>query len=142
MKRSALMFVVFVLTAVVTSGCGGGSKVETAKVSGTVQLDGKPLDGAEVNFVAEEYAGIATTDSSGNFELEAQPGENTVFISKYEGADPSFDETMISESDTGGPAEGPKQMVPEKYSDASKTELKFTVPDDGSTDANFDLSTK
>ncbi len=121
-------------------GCGpsGRPKIETAPVSGSVQVDGKPLANAKVNFLTKEYAGIAETDASGNFQMEAQPGENTVYIVKY--TDPNFDETMIGGSDTPGSA--PKQLLPEKFSDAAKSELKFTVPDSGSTDANFDLKTR
>lgn len=121
-------------------GCGpsGRPKIQTAPVSGTVQVDGKPLANAKVNFLTKEYAGIAETDANGNFQMEAQPGENTVYIVKY--SDPNFDETMIGGSDTPGSA--PKQVLPEKFSDAAKSELRFTVPDGGSTEANFDLKSR
>jgi len=123
-------------------GCApqGRTKVKTAKVSGTVTLDGNALVGAQVNFNGQEFAGIATTDSAGHYEMEAQPGENKVFIVKYEGMDdPDFDPTEVGAGDAGGGG-GPKQLVPEKYSDEAKSELKFTVPDDGADDANFDLT--
>lgn len=94
-----------------------------------------------MNFSAAEYAGIATADASGKFELEAQPGENTVYIRKYEGISGSFDETMLSEGDAAGGG-GPKQLVPPKYSDPAKTELKFSVPEDGTDSASFDLTSK
>ncbi|MBI2480803.1 MAG: hypothetical protein HYV60_19900 [Planctomycetia bacterium] len=114
--------------------------MKTAKIAGTVQLDGKPLADAQVNFLAAEYAGVATTDASGHYELEAQPGENTIYIKKFEGVGPDFDETMIVESDM--PGGGPKQLIPSKYSEPSKTELRFTVPESGSEAANFELSSR
>lgn len=126
--------------AIVTSGCGpsGRPQVKTASVAGTVLVDGQPVEGAQVNFLTKEYAGVATTDASGKFQMEAQPGENTVYIVKYEGVDPNFDETMIAGSDM--PGSGPKQLLPPKFSDPEKTELRFTVPDDGTTTADIEVS--
>lgn len=141
MVRVLCIGVAFMLVVPIVVGCGpkGRPAVKTVKVSGAAMLDGKPLDGAKVNFVGPDFAGIATTDSSGRFELDAQPGENTVFIQKVEGAssDPRLAEFQ---SDGPGGKDAPKELVPAKYSDPSKTELKFTVPDGGATDANFDMS--
>ena len=133
-------WIVSIVAVTMVLGCGdGGSSVKTVKVSGTITLDGAPLTSAEVNFLGEEYAGIATTDSNGHYELKAQPGENVVYVSKYEGMDdPSFDLTEVGPSDTGG--SGPKQLIPPRYSSDSESELKFTVPDKGSDSADFQLS--
>lgn len=127
------------ISVLVATGCGrsGRPRIETVAVSGTVQLDGQPLEGAEVNFLTAEYAGIATTDASGKYRMTAQPGENKVYIRKYEG---DYDPTMTG-SDTGGGG-GPKQLVPAKYSDPDKTELKFTVPDDDVDNADFQLTSQ
>jgi len=96
------------------------------------------LAGAEVNFVAEKYAGVATTGSDGTYKLRAQPGENKVFIRKMpEGYDPT---------DLGGDTPEARaalgQLVPEKYSDPQKSELKFTVPDAGASNADFQITSK
>jgi len=126
-------------------GCGGGRRpqVEVVKVSGIVKLDDQPLADAEVNFLGQQYAGVAKTGSDGRYELEAQPGENTVYVRKFEGVGASFDATMIdSRSDSPGGAGGPKQVVPKKYSDPGASELRFTVPEDGSNEANFDLTSR
>jgi len=136
-----------VLLAIVTLavGCGRGrrTKVEVVKVSGVVKLDGQTLADAEVNFLGQEYAGVAKSGPDGRYELEAQPGENTVYIRKFEGVGPDFDATMMdSRSDQPGGPGGPKQVVPKKYSDPGASELRFTVPDDGSNEANFDLTSR
>ncbi len=133
---SALV-VCFVMS--LASGCGPAKRptVKTAKISGTVKLKGQALAGATVNFLAADYAGVATTDAAGHYELDAQPGENTIYITKYEGVGPDFDETMTVESDM--PGGGPKQLVPKEYSEASSSTLRFTVPDEGSEAADFDL---
>lgn len=137
--RSGLIFGLSIAVVAVV-GCGPSRPtVKTAPVSGTVIVDGKPVEGAQVNFLATDYAGVAKTDASGKYQLEAQPGENSIYIVKYNTDDPNFDETMMAGSDAGG---GPKQLLPPKYSDSSQTELRFTVPDEGSTEANFDLRSR
>lgn len=137
--RFDLIFV-FLSAVIVMVGCGPSRPVvKTAPVSGTVLVDGKPVEGAQVNFLATDYAGVAKTDAAGKYQLEAQPGENSIYIVKFNTDDPNFDETMVVGSDAGG---GPKQLLPPKYSDSSQTELRFTVPDEGSTEANFDLSSR
>lgn len=145
-NRRLVRGLVVLALVVLVVGCGRGRrpKVKVVKVSGIIQLDDQPLGGAEVNFLGPEYAGIATTGPDGSYELEAQAGENTIFIRKFEGLPPGFDATMVdSVSDTpGGGGGGPKQLVPSKYSDAGTSELRFTVPDRGARDANFDLKSR
>lgn len=138
MHRLAFCLLAFLSLLIVGCGPSGRPEVETAPVSGTIQLDGQPLADAQVNFLTDEYAGVATTDANGNYELKAQPGENTVYVVKYESSDPDFDETMMGGADQ--PGGGPKQLLPKKFSDPEESELRFTVPDAGSADANFDLT--
>jgi hypothetical protein len=124
-------------------GCGGGSKVKVAKVSGVIRLDDQPISGAEVNFLGPEFAGIATTGPDGRYELEAQVGENKVYLSKLEGGPPGIDRRFLASSMEGSGGAGKiKQVFPTKYSDSSASELRFTVPESGSSDANFDLKSR
>jgi hypothetical protein len=127
---------------VVSPGCGSGDRPEipTVDVSGVVMMDGKPLADAQINLLTAEYAGSAMTDASGNFKTRAQAGENKVYIVKYEGLPPGWDATMTTPSDT--PGGGPKMKIPSRFSDPTKTELKFNVPDSGSTDAKFEITSK
>jgi hypothetical protein len=114
--KTALVMLTCVFLASLSIGCGADRRpaVETVNVSGTVQLNDKPLEGAQVNFIGPE--------------------------SKYEGG-AEFDETMIGTgSDVPGANTGPKQLVPKKYSDPNDSELRFPVPDGGSTEANFNLT--
>jgi hypothetical protein len=141
-RAPIIQMLIFVVYASAIIGCGPSRRptIPTVSVSGTVKVDGQPLDGADVNFLGPEYAGVATTDASGQYSLEAQTGENTVYIVKYVGVDPDFDETMVDTSDM--PGVGPKQLLPKKYSDADETELRFNVPEEGATDANFDVTSR
>lgn len=125
-----------VLLTLLVAGCSPTrQEVKTVKVSGAVKLNGKPLPGAEVNFLGADYAGITQTDDSGNYTIDAQPGENTVSFKKFDG---EVDPTM-SVGDTNRPGGGPKQLVPKKYTAAETSDLKHTVPDSDATGVDFDL---
>lgn len=59
------------LALLLVSGCGGGSEVDLAAVTGTVTLDGKPLANAQVEFQpkAEGSPSAAVTDAAGKYTL-------------------------------------------------------------------------
>lgn len=119
---------------VLAVGCGksAGSRstVPTSEVSGKVTLNGSPLEGAEVNFLGEKFAGTSHTVADGTYKLQAQPGANKVYIRRLEGWTPKTDPTAL---------DGLKQILPPKYSSPEKSELKFTVPQGGANGADFQL---
>lgn len=97
-------------------------KVESAKVSGIVILNGEPLAGASVRFVPTGAAGSAArgrTNNAGNFVAVAGgmpgvlPGEYQVVIEKA-------------------------GFVPEKFSNAKTSPLRFTVTA-GNNECQFEL---
>ncbi|MCR9294999.1 MAG: DUF4198 domain-containing protein [bacterium] len=111
-------------------GCSSGAP--TAKVEGTVTLDGKPLSDIRVLFQPEntdaKVAGVGSfglTDSEGKFTLKlsdseslgAVVGPHTVILSDKLAEDPE-------DSDAGGMANVPKSRIPARY---AKTPLKFEV---------------
>lgn len=135
-------------------GSGGSSTVRTARVSGVVTLDGKPLAGAEVRFVGDKFTGFGVTNSEGKYALVqgAVPGTNKVSISKIEGGknvDSAVAEdleqlrTAAAAAQSGGAKIDlkniPHEIVPSQYSDPMKTKLTFPVPEGGSTSADFQL---
>ncbi len=97
-------------------------KVEAAKVSGTVILNGKPLAGASVQFVPTGAGGSAArgrTNNAGNFVAVAGgmpgvlPGEYQVVIEK-------------------------DGLVPAKFANANTSPLRFTVAT-GKNECQFEL---
>ncbi len=116
-------------------GCSPATRqaVKTVKVTGSVKLGGKPLSGAEVNFVGKDFAGIATSDAQGGYTLDAQPGVNTVYFSKFDG---DVDPTM-TQGDSG--QGGPKQLIPKKFASAAESKLTHTVAETDATGVDFDL---
>lgn len=139
--------------AVGVIGCSGSPDgPEMAPISGTVMLDGKPLVGAEVFFVANGFEGFGKTKESGQYSLVrgAPVGECKVYISKLPEAkvgasglpaaiadDPEQMAAMGQAMASSG--RGVKPLLPPEFSDPEKTKLSFSVPSGGSTDANFDL---
>jgi len=72
------------------SGCYSG-EFELARVSGTVTLDGKPVEGVEVVFAPAEQSGtievgpasVGTTDSQGRFSLKTVKGSNGAVVTTH-----------------------------------------------------------
>lgn len=77
-------------------GCGGGDTPPLGLVTGTVTLDGKPVEGAMVQFEPSASAmptAFGTTDATGKYELwysrgnkGASLGESVVRISAFQEA--------------------------------------------------------
>lgn len=125
----------FVLAASLT-GCGGAQGF--TPVSGTVTLDGQPLEGASVSFQptgaqTDALGSYGKTDAQGKFTLKrvsddapgAVAGDHVVRITKSAPTDPTND------------AEPVKQQVPGKYSEDG---VLFTVPEGGTDKADFAIS--
>jgi hypothetical protein len=90
-RRLALMILVSFVS--IGSGCGDG--VTLVPVSGTVTLDGKPLEGATLSFVPlpgnpVTTSGTDVTGPTGNFQMTFNgraglaPGKYKVMVSKTE----------------------------------------------------------
>lgn len=150
-RLATLAGVLFVL------GCGGGSGVQTAAVSGKVTLNGDPLAGAKVYFASEEgsFVGFGVTDDEGVYRLAqgAIPGPNKVFISKIVGELPAgFSDDPEAGMDRGqleaaaaalppgsrGP-KPPRDLVPSEFNSLKTTKLSWSVEPGANTNVNFDL---
>ena len=147
------------LAALLLLVTGCGSDVDgppRVPVAGTVNLDGQPLDGAEVSLYADGEARVATTDQDGYFQIAggAQVLKYTVVISKFDGTgnvaldagsgmDSGQIQAMQMADGTGKTAAKiAKQLVPEKYSSRDKSELTLVVPLEGTQSADFALTSK
>jgi hypothetical protein len=134
-----------------TAGCGG--KHTPVPVSGTVTLDGQPLEGATVYFymVGDEREGrpaMGTTNKDGEFQLStlgnndgALPGRYKVVITKYVPTNPNlkipdFPDTLEGRNDRQDfmyknfEAKGIQPFtnsLPPKYGDSNSTPLEVEV---------------
>jgi hypothetical protein len=124
------------LLALLLLGCAkGGPKV--VPVSGRVTLDQQPLANADVTFSPESGAGgsgsldsSGQTDEQGNYSLK-------MIQDRRNGAVVGTHKVRISLIERGTKI---VNRVPKQYN--TDTKLTFTVPAEGSKEANFDLTSQ
>lgn len=139
-------------------GCGRTGHPELVPVSGVVQFQGKPLEGAEVVFRNEQAPRFAVgiTDKHGRFRLTsfqtndgAVVGEHKVTISKSK-ANPELSGASV-ENPSAAYGQGmaaaasgkldkiAKQELPAKYADPKTSSLTATVSKDSKKEFDFKL---
>jgi hypothetical protein len=144
------------VSVLLIAGCGGSAdNGRGIPVSGTVTMNGAPIEGANVTFLNDTFAGFARTDSNGRYRLVqgALPGTNKIVISKMEDgveaiitdvdsdSESVMDAGQIDAAAMGLNAKGdlPKNLFPDEYGDPVRTRLTFEVPKDGATGVDFNL---
>jgi hypothetical protein len=141
----------FAVSAMVLVGCSGAAvdpnRPKVVPVSGVVSYQGQPIEGAVVTFnnQAANTTGSAKTDSAGRFVLStfgkndgAVPGPQMVAIQRVE----VIDKTPLGvDVSAGGKALPPeiRWLIPQKYSDPTKSGLTAEVSASGPNDFKFDL---
>lgn len=111
LARACTLYVVLA-TAIVLSGCGGNPNLFHA--SGTITLDGKPLENAFVTFIPTGggTTSYGKTDDSGHYEMQ--------FSDVEAGAWKGQNRVEIRTGDVGaGGAPAPPERVPAAYNNAS-----------------------
>ena len=133
------------------AGCGGNSPVA---VRGTVTLDGTPVEGAVVMFIPEGSGGRqaqAQTGADGGFRLTtfnthdgALPGNYKVVVQYTEGVEAppatNVKDAMLGQEKAQKTNKKPRYVIPPRYSDPAKTELRQVVPPSGPV--NLELTSK
>ena len=126
-------------------GCGKSTPAVTlAPVSGRVQLDGKPLAKAKLEFYPVGEDGKASpslgpdsyadTDVQGNYTLKTSDGRDGAVVGKHKVSISLIDREHAREH------KGRINILPEKYN--GSTTLKWDVTAEGTKEANFALSLK
>jgi hypothetical protein len=121
-------------------GCKSDDLPATVTVEGVVTLDGEPVEGASVVFIAQAGTNSATgvTDSSGRFSMDSFPG-------RKKGAVPDSYKVEVAKTiveDKGErDGEGMVQLsygLPKQYASQMTSGLSVTVQGDV-TDLKFEL---
>ena len=131
----------------VICGCRKSDR-PTAPVSGAITLDGKPLAGGSIvsqplapqGSVIGGKGSAAFCDANGHFTLQTLDGQDGAVIGEHRVRiyGPRVQDATASDADAR--RNSAKEIVPAKYN--HKTELTLTVPPDGTTEANFNLTKK
>ena len=141
----------FAVSAIALAGCSGPqvdpNRPKVVPASGVVYYQGQPVAGAEVTFnnATAKSTGSAKTDAAGRFVLSTfgkndgvVPGPQIVAIQRVEVIDKTPPGVDVS---AGGKAVPPEihWIIPQKYSDPSKSGLTADVSESGPNDFKFDL---
>ena len=160
-KERLCCLTVFLVSVSVVAfvGCGGPKWPPTYKSSGSVTLDGTPVERATVTFypLDGQKPANGTTDASGVFELTsfnagdgATPGLFGVAIQKFPaieieaipGGRPFDESNNTDEGPALGSEKDAESELPEKYGNREESGLSATVTTDGENVFNFELTSK
>jgi hypothetical protein len=130
---------------VAVAGCGGTKGgPATIEVTGTVTLNGAPIDGASVLFSPDigssdgRLASQATTDTAGRFKLSTHIGGGKfkpgIVPGKYVVSVTKLDTAAAKNTFTA-----PKNLLPPKYADAKTSLLSADVVAGQANDFQFAL---
>lgn len=152
-----MLFVLFFAGLFIVGCSKQDGKLPVYPVTGTVTYQNNPVEGATVIFSIpgnkQAKAATGLTDSQGRFTLStysngdgAAAGEHQVTVTKYTGGGGESNESLTMEQaakqaekkDSSQPAS--KSELPLKYSEASTSELKFTVSESGEN--HFEIKLK
>lgn len=124
-----------ILGLMLLAGCGGdGNKVS---ISGTVEMDGKPLGEATLGFVSENGSSLssASTDPTGKFYAKVAPGKTKVSVSKVDPA--ATPQQSLSDEQALSPTDAelavmrakpkPKTGVPARFADPNASGLSYDI---------------
>jgi hypothetical protein len=158
-RGSAGIAVVGLFLVIASSGCGSGIKKPDwppgVEVSGSVKLDGQPVELAIVRYIPEaETSGpgaTGMTDSLGEYSLTYRdpngkiasgviPGKYKVAISRMLKPDGTV-WTPSPENNEGPMTTGAREQIPMKFSNPAQCTLRAVIGPKGGT-FNFDVKTK
>ena len=115
-------------------GCGKAGRLETATVSGTVTLDGKPLTTGAAIFTPEMgRAATGAVQADGSYTLGTYSPSDGAVLGRHRVAVMAREKLPASAG--GGPpmpALGGKWLIPAFYGDSARSGLSFEVKSGGS----------
>jgi len=122
-------------TLILAPGCSSGPKEEsTVKVTGEVQLDGKPMNDGEIIFVGESgTVPNVIPIQNGTFAGTATPGKKTVKIHAYRTGKPP-------PTATDSVGEFKENYIPDRFNVNSKLTAEVTAS--GVNPSKFEVQSK
>lgn len=133
-RHSVSLMTAITICGLSVAGCGSGSSVTYAPVSGTVRFNGEPAANVRISFTPQAlpgpdapFASAATTDADGHYELVTLSTTNS-----RRGASVGSHEVRFSRVNPIG-----RELLPAKFNQDST--FTWTVENAGTQSADFDL---
>lgn len=140
MNRDLLISLPAVLCCLALS-CGRPGQLPTAKVSGKVTLDGKPVPVGLVIFTPESgRSASGKIQPDGTYVLETYDENDGAVLGRHR-LGVMARETIPGQGPMGSPKPGPS-LIPERYGSAETSGLSFEVTDNGPHVFNIELSSR
>lgn len=116
-------------------GCGGPAR---AQVTGTVTLDGQPLETGMISFepIGGDGQSAGGGIKDGRYTLDASPGEMRVAIR----ANKVVGKTKLYNTPDSPTIDKVEEIIPARY--YAPSELKVTLKPGSNENVNFELTTK
>lgn len=130
--RNFSVFLLILVTAL-TIGCNSAT---TGTVSGTVTVDGKPVNGLEIEFTPIGHnagTAMAYTHDGGQYQLVVGRGDSGIPVGDYQVTIKVYSD----DPDSGVP----NLSLPATYTQPDQTTLKETIKG-GANPINFDLKSE
>lgn len=128
------VFVCLGFSLAIFAGCQGGGE---GSVSGTVTVDGTPVNGLEVTYIPTDPAmggeALAYTRGGGKYTVIRGRGNTTIPVGEYR--------VTISVFEEDSTLEIPKVNLGNNYTSSTDTELRANVSS-GENTIDFELKTK
>lgn len=141
--------IILMLTTCLVVGCGGGTTEPLAPASGVVTLDGKPIGGVSILLVPKDGTSsgrisYGLTDAEGRFELRVSPDQSGAIIGAHW---VQLEKLTQQDGSPIPPGSSPEEVaamnqLPQAYSDAGSTPISAEIPESGTSDLAFDLSSR
>lgn len=142
MRRICVLVVQAILCSTLT-GCGSDNLPATFAVTGAVEFEGRPVEGASVTLVPHDANGRSasgTTDVEGKFQVStyltsnqqpqgALPGEYVVIVSKEAVHQLPAGLTPHEEQEAFDKLGPPKNLLPKKYASPTTSPYKVEIID-------------
>ena len=144
MLRKTLLFACLLSCVILVGGCQKEKTIGTDMVSGTVTLDGSPVEGASISFTpdgsGQSAYGVSAADGTYSLSiLGGEAGKGTlagdyiVTVSKIVEESTGKQEPDPNEPSQMREQKIAKDVLPLKYKNAKSSPLKVTVAPGGST---------
>jgi hypothetical protein len=137
LNNRRLWFVV--VGSLLLAGCGS-SKYDTAEVSGTVRVNGKPKPDLALTFqpIGGGMASVGATDQDGRYTLEFyDSGDSGAIVAKHRVVIRTHRQSNTEDTSSDISNPNLRDPIPQRYND--NTELTMEVPAEGTDSADFDL---